>query len=167
MLFSSLLTILVAGSAVFAESISRESRAARACRDELEAIVYTPQICAYDYLKKITRTLDAQSPLLWTDQATSVLEQFRRTYGVQAALIDAFGNVLYYPPTIYTGPQPQVAVTSVVRAWALGEGFSDNDGSRLPIATPQYVYASNIWNVNGEMYTLVVAMSKAEAPIYC
>lgn len=167
MLFSLLLTVLAAGSAVYAEVMGKGSRAARACRNELEAIVYTPQVCAYDYLKKITRTLDAQSPLLWTDQANSVLEQFRQTYGVQAALIDPFGNVLYNPPTIYVGSLPQVTVTSVVRAWALGEGFSDNDGVKTGQGVPSFVYANNVWNVNGEMFTIVVAMKKSDAPVYC
>lgn len=167
MLFSYIFTLLAASTAVFAEVLGEGSRAARACRDELEAIVYSPRTCAYDYLKKITKTLEVQSPLLWTDQATSVMSQFRNTYGVEALLIDPFGNVLYDPPTIVGGSIPQVTTPSVVRAWALGEGFSDNDGSKLPIQAPFFAYATNVWNQNGEMFTIVVGMRKSEAPVYC
>lgn len=64
MLFGLLFTFLAACTAVFAENLEKEPCATRACREELESIVYTPPVCADEYLKRITRTLKAQSPLL-------------------------------------------------------------------------------------------------------
>lgn len=162
MLFSSLLTVFAATASLIS---GHGSKSARACRDELESIVYTPQNCAYDYLKRITRTLEVQSPLLWTDQADSVLNQFRATYRVEAVLIDPFGNVLYNPPNILPADFP-VTAASVVRAWALGEGFSSYNGTK-GYEVPFYGYSVNVWNRQGQMYTITVALNKTDAPLYC
>ena len=164
MLFSLLFTLVAAISTVFAEDLGQGSKAARACRDELEGVVYTPQNCALSYLKRITQVLEAQSPLLWTDQAQAVIQNFASTYNVLVAVISPFGELYYYPGALVTNAPPVAA--SVDRAWALGEGFSSYEGINLN-GTPFYAYNTNVWNENGEMWTLSVAMNKADAPAYC
>jgi hypothetical protein len=169
MLFSALLTLFAATSAVFADVTGSESKAARRCRERLETVVFTPQVCAFDYLKRITKSLVLQSPLLWTDQASSVLNQFRQKYGVYVVLIDAFGNLVLDPPQVLTIPNiPLAQSTGLMRSWALGEGFSTYDRTVLEtIPISAFTYSVNVWNIHGEIYNIAVILNKTDAPTYC
>lgn len=163
MLFSAILSLFAATS-VFAQK--HESKA---CTRELEGIVYVPSSCAYNYLNKISNILRVQSPLLWTSQASSVINTFQATYGVYVAVVNTLGQVGTINPAGVFVPFPgpvNVMTNGYARSNALGEGFSAN----LVVAGFEGiydVYSSIFWNVNGEMYTIGIAIESSKAPNFC
>ena len=174
MLFSLLFTLIAASSTVFAEVLGQGSKAARACREELEGVVYIPENCVFNYLKRIAQELVVQSPLLWTDQTEAIIRNFKVKYDVSVGLISPFGELnapweTYFEST-FPVPRPYPAVTdsSVVHAWATGEGFTILDKAVINFNVPVYMYNTIIWNKDGQMWTLVVVIEKANAPTsYC
>ena len=136
-------------------------RADKKCVRELEAIVYTPKVCAYEYLKKITQTLLVNGPLLFVpDTAKPIFERFAQTFNVQVYAVDAFGVWYDYPGgSVQTLPQ---GVHLLDRAYALGEAFSNFNNAGKPLPTAAYVYGKIAWSQDdGEMYTIVVIADKA------
>lgn len=160
LLFQGILFLIV--NLVFA---SKESKK---CARELEGVVYVPDVCAYKYLRKITDTLRVQSPLLWTDQAQSVIRSFELTFNVRVGVLDAFGTVYDYPNGNVIAPSSLSKTVVVDRAYALGEGFGSFDSNvNFQQAPALYVYGSQFWNPNGEMYVIAVALNKTAAPEFC
>lgn len=166
MLFSNLLAfVAVAASAVFGESLGYDQKA-KACSRELEAIVFHPPNCSFDYLREITKTLVVQSPLLWTDRAASVIETFENTFGVNVVFFDAFGKVWQYDPN---DPEPPISASNYnyQRTVAMGEAFASYDGHLYNNDVPFYAYSTLLWNQNGQLLVAFVMMSKANAPLAC
>lgn len=165
MLFASILS-LFAASAVFAQKRLNS----KVCTRQLEGIVYVPESCSFNYLSKLANVLRVQAPLLWTAQASGVINSFQGTYGVTVLVIDALGNYgtingdgVFVPNLV----APEKAMDhSVARSNALGEGFTANlaiDG-----LVDQYdFYTTTIWNVNGQMYTIGLALESSKAPNFC
>jgi hypothetical protein len=166
MLFSFILS-LFAATAVFGLKHPN-----KACTRELEGIVYVPQNCAYNYLHKITQTLEVQAPLLWTNQAQGVIETFKNTYGVEVFVINAMGVIGtidasgVFVPTLINAITAKAFSHNIARSNALGEGFTSNLTTDL-IAAPSDVYSTVIWNPNGQMYTIAVALESSKAPSFC
>ena len=163
MLFSFILS-LFAATAVFAQ----KHHASKACTRELEGIVYVPTSCAASYLSKIADVLRVQSPLLWTSQANGVIATFEATYGVNVVVINALGQIgtIGADGSFTAGPY-RAMDHSVARSNALGEGFTAN--LKLPnIDSNTYDYYTSVfWNLNGEMYTVGVAIDSSKAPNFC
>lgn len=141
-------------------SLVSASKEAKKCSRALEGVVYVPHLWAYEYLHRITETLRAQSPLLWTDQAEGVIKTFENTYGVVVGVVDAFGMVYDYPKGNIVAPASVSKTNLIARAYALGEGYGSFDGGIVPQAPPVYSYASKFWNPNGEMYVVSVNLPK-------
>lgn len=164
MLFSLILS-LFAATAVFAH----DHHGSKACARELEGIVYVPQNCAYNYLRKITEVLRVQSPLLWTNQAQSVINTFASTYGVQVVVINALGEV----GSIDAAGQFEAISGAMAmghayaRSNALGEGFTSNYPAIPDVSPISDHYTSIFWNPNGEMYTISVQLDSSKAPSFC
>lgn len=168
MLIPLLLTLLAAVSSVFAEVAHNSHKSSRVCRNQLEVVVFQPPVCALEYLRKISRVLEAQSPLLFSDdnQLYSVIATFEARYKVVVALVDAFGNVFLSNDLVTPLSVANVATANVDRAWALGEGFSAFESAR-DADFPFFAYSFNVWNNDGEMWTINIIMSKANAPSAC
>lgn len=166
MLFSNFLTfVAVAASAVLGESLGQEQKA-KACSRELEAIVFQPPNCAYDYLREITKSLVIQSPLLWTNRAYSVIETFENTYGVEAVFFDAFGKVWQYDAD-EDEPLVQPLNYNYERTVAMGEAFASYDGHLYNNNLPFFAYSTLLWSQNGQVLTAFVMMNKTNAPLAC
>lgn len=164
MLFSVLFAIF---AAVSTSVFGHRDGHAKACSRELEAIVFHPPNCAFDYMKKITQTLVIQSPLLWTDRAASVIETFENQFGVEAIFFDAFGSVWNYKSDDIEPPFNAFNY-NYERTVAIGEAFAAYPGSTsFGLDVPFYAYSTLLWNGNGQMYTVVVLMNKALAPLTC
>ena len=130
------------------------------CSRELENAVYYVDVCAFQYMKRISASLRVQSPLFWTEQAKSVVETFENEYKVKLTFIDAFGMAYKYPG----GPIAVGAIVSgsaIHRSQALVEGFVNSE------VTPYYVYDSLYWNGNAEMYLVKMRLPKENAPYVC
>ena len=141
-------------------ALSSSTSSNKKCSRELEKVVYYVDICPFQYMKRISVSLRAQSPLLWTDQAKSVVETFENQYKVKLTFIEPFGMARKYPG----GPVAPNAIihgSAVFRSQALGEGFVNSE------VTPYYVYDSLYWNDKGEMYLVKMRLSKDSAPSFC
>lgn len=138
-------------------------RADKKCARELEAIVYVPKVCAFEYLKKITQTLVVQEPLLFTPEtAKPIFEKFAQTFNVNVSVVDAFGNWYNYPGGDLLTPRPKGS-HSIQQAYALGEGFTNIKGGKTYLLSGGYLYARNIWSLeDGEMYTVTVLADKGK-----
>ncbi len=67
------------------------------CTKELAGIVYNVQNPQADYLNRISKTLLAQKPLLFSpDESVAIYKSFVQTYQVSLKVIDAFGQVTIY-----------------------------------------------------------------------
>ena len=129
------------------------------CSRELEGIVYTPKICAFEYMKKITETLVVQGPQLFVPEtAKPIFEKFASTFGVAVYVVDAFGVWYEYPGSNQL--VSQLGIHLLDRAYALGEAFSNLVNVGKPFQSGVYSYAKVVWNFDGQMYTIVVMADK-------
>lgn len=166
MLFiSAILTVLVAS--VFAETEkNHHGKSNKACTRELENIVYTPDNCAFNYLKKITADLRIQAPLLNTLQNASVLDSFRANHGVDVLVVDALGiatDYVYNTNALALANAVDTSTFSTVyeRSMALGEAFAvDTYASTVS-------YASLFWGPDGSVHDIIVSMDLNDAPQFC
>lgn len=165
MLFSFILS-LFAATAVFAHN----HHGSKACTRELEGIVYVPANCAFNYLSKLANVLRVQAPLLWTAQAKSVIDTFEGTYGISVYVIDSLGNYGTFDDAgVFTANilAPLKAFDhSYERSNALGEGFTANTIIAGDATLVDY-YTTTIWNANGQMYTIGLALDSSKAPNFC
>lgn len=60
------------------------------CALELQSIVKNSQNCAQKYLERLNKELKKKTPLLFSPQADSVIQNFEQTYGVQIAVNSPF-----------------------------------------------------------------------------
>lgn len=164
MLFSFILS-LFAATAVFAHN----HHGSKACTRELEGIVYVPANCAFGYLSKLANVLRVQAPLLWTAQASGVINSFEGTYGVNVIVINALGQYgTINDEGVFVADSPAVYAFnhSYERSNALGEGFTANTIVPGIKASVDY-YTTTIWNANGQMYTIGLALDSSKAPNFC
>lgn len=165
-------------SSVFAITDQVEGRkdASKACTLALQQIIYVPETCGYTYLKRIAKTLQCSSALLWTAQNQSILSSFAATYNVTVFVADAFGNLSPYPaanplylPSFttatlpgFTGTSiPAFAWTSTAQANLIGEGFMD-------LQAGGYLYYTFIVrSTDGRLMYVNVGMNKFNIPFFC
>ena len=131
------------------------------CSRELEGIVYTPKVCAFEYLQKITETLTINGPLLFVNEtAKPLFAKFATTYNVHVYVVDAFGFWYNYPGG--PGLAPPIPIHLLDRAYGVGEGFANFQSNSKVLPPAAYSYAKVIWNFDGVMYTIVVIVDKVE-----
>lgn len=154
-----LVAVLTFLSAFISAEVTGKQKSHRQCTRELEQIVYQPETPAYHYLKRISKSLKVQSPLLFTAQNQSILANFAATYNVQVFVTDALGFTLAYP-VAEVGFQPSTPLTTAFEADSVvpvamaqlqlkGEGFQyiNLDGEFIGA-----LYSFAIWSDDGEYY---------------
>lgn len=120
------------------------------CERELEAIIYSPKTCTYEYLKSVNNVLKEKSYLFWHDLPAlrSLINQIYVNYGVSVYYYNAMGIVVKDDPST-TG----LIIPAGARSYALGEGYM----VRSEIV-PVGIYISTYWNPDrdGQMYTVAL-----------
>ena len=141
------------------------------CALALQQMVFPPTTCSMQYLERLSRTLQVQSPLLFTAYAADVLANFASKYGVYVFITDAFGNNYASPPNTpltamppgfstnggtYTPTSFPADFSSLAQANVIGQGFMNNNGYTY--------YTFVIWNHSGEMYYVNVGAATTNSP---
>lgn len=164
----------IAFQSVLAESVGK-SNEARICAKELEGIVYAPDSFYEDYLRRISKVLLAQTPLMFQNPALtkSIVDTFSSTYSVEVQLIDAMGNLIEYEnggPIVFGNNISSNMGRPTGRSNALGEAFSNEVFSSqslnksmqeaLVSVLGAYVYQTIAWNVDGRMLYVRIILYK-------
>lgn len=135
------------------------------CARELQGIIYSPDTCASQYLRKITQSLRCSSDLLFGPLNTSVIFQFQNAYGVEVSLIDAFGISTSYAGNVLTVSNPFIDTSDPVY---FGPGrmsaFLNLGGFTYSPPTGSY-YLFNVYNDVGEMFTVKVFLPASIQPV--
>lgn len=154
--------LLLSLLSVLSVQAQREHSHDNKCARELEGIVYTPKVCAFEYLKEITETLTINGPLLFVNEtAKPLFAKFATTFNVQVYVVDAFGIWYNYPGG--PGLSLPIGVHLLDRAYGVGEGYSNFQANSEILPPAAYSYAKIIWNFDGVMYTVVVIVDKVKA----
>ena len=137
------------------------------CGLALHQMVYQPTTCTMHYLERISRQLQLQSPLLFTQLATSVITTFAAQNGVTVFITDAFGINSPYPPPnsgSFTSLPPgftetngvsvsnfMAMFTSTAQANVIGQGFMNQDGYTY--------YTFVVWSNRGQLLYVNVGIT--------
>lgn len=155
-----LVLVLITVQMVFADKSRKQ------CKRLLEGIVYSPGGCILKHMEQIMETLEYQAPLLWTPQNASIIDSFKATYNVGLSVINAFGQTT---PYVYETeaetlanliPSAPLAMFSYLqRSNVVGQGFAADEVN--------YYYSSKIWNRDAQIITIIISLSKNDAPFIC
>ena len=157
LIFSLSLTQISAKKSRFCDKISSFSEEKK-CSNELAAIVYTPPLYAYDYLKRVNEKLKALSSVIWNNpnEARYIVKTFQRSNSVSVLFYDALGQIAKYPGGPASPGEDDSYV--IMRTYGIGEGFDYIIPANPDRGIYFYKYASIYWNPknNGEMYTVLL-----------
>ncbi len=141
------------------------------CSLALERIVKQPQSCAMKYLSGPARNVYSPVYNWFTNDPNvtivQVAQQFALDNGVAVAVYDAYanqianvdenGNILVVDPNVMVGFE-------LARTWALNYGtFVRDEESEDAVAS----IAQNVWNVRGELLTVVISKPVNVLPVVC
>ncbi len=137
------------------------------CGLALSQMVYQPTTCVMQYLERISRQLQIQAPLLFTQYANQVINTFTAQNGVIVFITDAFGTNTPYPPPntgSFTTLPPgftetngvsvdnfMAMFTSTAEANVIGQGFMSVNGYTY--------YTFKIWGNYGQLLYVNVGAS--------
>lgn len=162
MLMISALLAFLGLTSIYAEVSGYSDGKVKACKRELESILYTPPNCGFSYLKRITESLRVQSPVIWQNpiQSKAAFQTFSTTFGVNTVVINPFGKYFRYigapaNEQIFAG----IYGSATSRANVDGNGFAATDSD--------YYYSTIFWGPNGEMSYVEVNVAKINAPLSC
>lgn len=140
----------------FAEIAGKRSRKSP-CSKQLAEIVYEPDTCTAQYLRRISRELKEYGPLLFTVQNTTILATFAAKYNVAVTLYNALGEVIY--PVV--DPIYYAMYRTTARAY-----LNLNPVDIVPDnATPASFYEYLQWNTNGELLLVSISLLLADSPL--
>lgn len=136
-----------------------------ACRRELEAAVYNPESCAFEYLQRLDKELRAQSAVFWQnpEQSKAVVDSFMFKYQVLVLAADPLGRIMEYPGATPI-PGSRIKARAVARANVYGYGFNSLEVTGIPI---KYDHTSVYWGPDGQMVYIILALLKENIPDIC
>lgn len=141
---------------VLAEIAGKKSRKSP-CARELAGIIYEPETCTLQYLRRISRELREYGPLLFTAQNATILATFAAKYNVEVDLYNALGEVIY----------PVVDPIFYAKYRTTAQAYLNLDGLDIVPnnVTPATYYEYLQWNTNGELLIVSIRLLLADTPL--
>lgn len=133
------------------------------CTRALQDAIHVPEVCAFQYLNRISRSLVRQAPLLFSPATNrSVILTFQATYNVTVTMVDWFGRESnYLSDGSYVTSSPDFMTQDAAHSVLNVPGFN-----RSP-ATQNFYYTVIIRTENGELQYVHLTMPLVNDPIFC
>lgn len=138
------------------------------CETRLSAAIYYPKTCTAVYMAKTVQKLVLQKDLLFNPATRStVIWKFEQAYGMTVALIDAMGNKYTYQLdgmtiNVHSGASGSDTISSGRLA-----AFTNIPNYRLSSETANNLYHTQIFNDNGEYFTIEVQLPLENGNVFC
>lgn len=136
-------------------------KSSKSCQKTLQGIVYKPEPCAYNYVRRISKEFQLKEQIVFTPQVTSFALQFAQAYYVYVYLIDAVGKYTLYEPSgqISTGSFNFI-YSFMTKSYLNLPGFSkEYDGTNY--------YGFDVFSPNGLFYNVVIFTLQGKVSDLC
>lgn len=146
----------------------RPSLASKSCERKLEASIYYPKSCTASYMAKTVQLLVLQKDLIFNPASrSSAIWKFEQAFGMTVALIDAMGNKYTYQLDTmsineHTGGDGLTTISSGRLA-----AFTNIPNYRLSSETANNLYHTQIFNHDGEYFTIEVQLPLENGNVFC
>jgi hypothetical protein len=133
------------------------------CSLELQAILHTPENCAYQYLKRISAKIRAQLPPIFASMAAqnlNALTSIGNQYQVNTYLIPAYGYPLEASPEA-------VALSSYIYDSAFARNLLNFDGFSADSWNQVYNYQFILMSEDANELMVRISLPFANGPVGC